>query len=59
VEEAAEFYKTELEALGWASYFNMPADANGAVLVYNKDSTVLTITIAESSGAIVVILTMA
>lgn len=59
VQEAADFYKAELEKLGWSSYFNMPSDANGAVLVYNKDSSVLTITVTESSGAIVVILTMA
>ncbi len=59
VKEAEDFYKAELENLGWSSYFNMPADANGAVLVFNKDSNVLTITIAESSGAIIVIMTMA
>jgi hypothetical protein len=59
VKEAQDFYNAELEKLGWSSYFNMPADANGAVLVFNKDSSVLTITIAESGEAIIVILTMA
>jgi hypothetical protein len=58
VKEAQDFYNAELEPLGWSSSFNMPADVNGAVLVFNKDSNVLTITITESSGAILVILTM-
>ena len=58
VKEAEDFYKAELETLGWSSLVNMPSDANGAILIFNKDSSTLTITIAESDGAIVVILTM-
>lgn len=59
VKEAQDFYNAQLEKLGWSSYFSMPADANGAVLVFNKESSVLTITIAQSSGALIVIMTMA
>jgi hypothetical protein len=58
VKEAEDFYKAELETLGWSSLVNMPSDANGAILLFNKDSSTLTITIAESEGQIIVILTM-
>ncbi len=58
VKEAEDFYKAELEQLGWSSLVNMPSDANGAIILFNKDGSTLTITIAESDGAIIVILTM-
>ena len=58
VKESDDFYKAELETLGWSSLVNMPSDANGAILLFNKDSSTLTITIAESEGEIIVILTM-
>lgn len=59
VTEAQDYYKSELEKLGWSSFFNMPADANGSVQVFQKDSSVLTITIANTNGTVVVILTLA
>ena len=59
VEEARNFYDTLLPTLGWTSFFNIPADANGSVQVFQKDDSVLTITIVESEGSVVVILTLA
>jgi hypothetical protein len=58
VKEAQDFYKAELEKLGWSSFVNVPSDANGAILIFNKEGSTLTITIAESEGSILVILTM-
>lgn len=59
VKEAQDFYNAELEKLGWSTFFNMPADANGSVQVFQKEDSVLTITIAETDGTVLVILTMA
>lgn len=58
VEEARNFYDTQLPTLGWTSFFNIPADANGSVQVFQKENNVLTITILENEGT-VVILTLA
>ena len=59
VEEARNFYDAQLPPLGWTSFFNIPADANGSVQVFQKEDSVLTITIVESEGSVVVILTLA
>lgn len=59
VEEARNFYDTQLPTLGWTSFFNIPADANGSVQLFQKDDSVLTITIVETEGTVVVILTLA
>jgi hypothetical protein len=58
VKEAQDYYKTELEKLGWTSYMNMPGDANGSIQIYQKDNNILTVTIIESEGKILVILAM-
>jgi hypothetical protein len=59
VKEVQDFYKTELEKQGWSSFFNLPADANGSVQVYQKEGNILTITIVEKDGSVVVMLSMA
>ena len=59
IEEVQQYYKTELEKLGWKSFFNMPSDSGGSVQVYQKDGSVLTITIVNTDGNIVVMLSMA
>lgn len=58
VKEAEDFYRAEIEQLGWSTFVNTPSDANGAILIFNKDNNTLTITIADSDGTILVILTM-
>ena len=57
--DAQDFYEGQMSELGWSSTFSMPSGTNGAVLVYQKDSKVLTITIVTSDAETVVILTMA
>jgi hypothetical protein len=59
ITDVQDFYKTELEKLGWKSFFNMPSSDNGTVQVYQKDSSILTITIVETDGNVVVMLSMA
>ena len=58
-QEAQEFYNTEMVNLGWTSLFSMPGDENGAVLAFQKDSNILTITITKSGDSTVVLLTLA
>jgi hypothetical protein len=58
VKEAQDFYSTELQKLGWSSLFNMPADANASALIFQKDDQTLSITITDTNGSIVVVLTM-
>ena len=57
--EVQDYYKTELEKLGWSSMFNMPGDTAGSVQVFQKDNQILTITITDLDGTAVVILTLA
>ena len=59
VEEVQNYYSTELDKLGWSSFFNMPGGANGSVQVFQKENNVLTITIADVNGSVLVIMTMA
>jgi hypothetical protein len=59
INDVQEFYKTELEKLGWKSFFNMPSSDSGTVQVYQKDSSILTITIVDTDGKVVVMLSMA
>lgn len=59
VKEAQDFYGTQLQDLGWKTFLNMPGDANGSIQVFQKDSSILTVTIIEQSeGKILVILAM-
>ena len=59
ITEVQDYYKAELEKLGWSSFFNMPADAAGSIQVFQKDNQALTITITDVDGSVVVILTLA
>ncbi len=59
LQEAQDYYKAQLKDLGWNETFSMPADANGAIMVFSKDSNILTITLASIEGSTVVILTLA
>ncbi|MFT3893819.1 MAG: hypothetical protein QM730_19485 [Anaerolineales bacterium] len=58
-QEAVDFYNAEMVKLGWTSMFSMPGNNNGAVLAFQKDSTVLTITIVTTDADTVVVLTKA
>jgi hypothetical protein len=59
VKEAQDYYSTELVKLGWTSSFSMPGNETASVLAFQKDNNILTVTIMNVSGSVVVILTMA
>lgn len=59
VQEAQDFYNTQLVDLGWSSFFSLPSDANGAIQAFQKDNNILTVTIADVNGSVLVILTLA
>ena len=59
LQEAQNYYSEQLKDLGWNQTFSMPADANGAVMIFSKDSNILTVTMASLEGSTVVILTLA
>ena len=59
LKEAQDFYDARLSDLGWNQPFSMPSEGDGAIMVFQRDSSVLTITIASVENSIVVILTLA
>ena len=58
VQEAQEFYSTELPKLGWESSFSMPGNDAVAVQLFQKQDSLLTVTITDVNGTVVVVLTM-
>jgi hypothetical protein len=58
VKDAQDFYTSELTKLGWSSSFSMPGNETASVSAYQKDNNILTVTIMNVSGSVVVILTM-
>ena len=58
-QEVTDFYSEKLAALGWAQPFSVPGQSNGAIMIFQKDNNALTITVAPSDGAVVVVLTLA
>ena len=57
--EVQDFYNGQLEPLGWNQPFSFPLEAEGGIMVFQKDESVLTITIVSSEGSLVVALTLA
>jgi hypothetical protein len=57
VKEAQDFYNAQLPALGWTSSFSMPGNETVAVLLFQKDNDILTVTITDVNGSVVVVLT--
>jgi hypothetical protein len=58
-QEVQEFYNQELGAMGWEQPFEVPLEAEGGFLFFQKDNSVLTVFITPSEGSIVVLLTLA
>jgi hypothetical protein len=58
VKDVQDYYKAELEKLGWKSAFSMPSNDTVAVEMFQKDSGLLTVTIAERNGVVVVLLSI-
>ncbi len=59
VKEVQDFYNDEMGKLGWSPMISMPGEANGAIQIFQKDNSVLTITIVDTDGTVVVVLTQA
>lgn len=58
VQDVQNFYKEQLTAQGWSQPFDFPLEAEGGLMVFQKDDSTLTITITSSEGSVVVLLTM-
>lgn len=59
VKDAQDFYNDAMGKAGWSPMISMPGDANGAILVFQKDSSIATITITSQDNSIIVLLTFA
>ena len=57
VTEALDYYKAELTNLGWTEFFTMPDTGTGALLTYEKDEHLTTITITSSDDGVLVLMT--
>lgn len=58
VKAVQDFYAEKLPALGWSETFTMPDSSGLAVLVYQKGSQMLTVTITTLDDHLLVMLTM-
>ena len=57
--EASDFYNNNtMNGLGWSPMISMPGDENGALLVFQKDNGILTITVTTTDGNTVVLMTV-
>jgi hypothetical protein len=56
--EVQEFYNNELTALGWTQPFEVPLEADGGLLLFEKDSSGLTILMVPSEDSMVVLLSL-
>jgi len=59
VQEVQDFYSEQLTALGWNQPFSLPMEAEGGIIVFQKDNSTLTIAVTSAEGSTVVILTLA
>lgn len=50
------FYSDKLKALGWSSQFSAQGGSQGGIMLFTKESTVLSITITKSDQDFVVLL---
>ena len=56
--QVQDFYNEKLTALGWTQAFSFPIQAEGGVMLFQKDSNTLTVTMAASEGSVAVVLTL-
>jgi hypothetical protein len=52
------FYTSQLKTLGWSSTFSAQGGGQGGIMVFNKGTSVLTITITSSGKGVVAILVL-
>lgn len=58
VQEAVDYYKTELVNLGWSSTFDLPIEGEGGIMLYSKDNSLLTLTFTSLDGEVVIVVTI-
>lgn len=59
-EDAQKFYKDTLGGLGWSESYSLPADErSGAAIIFEKESSILTITFSQMDGYLLIILNLA
>lgn len=56
VENVQTFYTGKLKALGWSSSFSAQGGGQAGILLFTKDSSVLSITITKTDNGLVVLL---
>jgi hypothetical protein len=54
--EIEAYYDGKLKDLGWTSEFSASTGAQGGILLFSKESQILTITVAKSDSDLVVLL---
>jgi len=59
VKEVQDFYNAQMTDLGWKQPFSMPAEGEGALMMFQKESSVLAITITSVDNSTIVILKLA
>ncbi len=58
MQDVQTFYNDKLKALGWSSPFSAQGGSAGGLMLFTKESQVLTITITESDKELVVLLSL-
>jgi len=56
LENVQTFYTDKLKTLGWSSSFGAQGGGQGGILLFTKSGSVLTITITQADGGLVVLL---
>jgi hypothetical protein len=56
--EVQAFYKEKLTALGWSEPFNVPGGTTMAVMIFQKETSLLTISVTPSGDQVVVVLNL-
>ena len=59
VKDVQDFYTTKLQDLGWSTFLNMPGNDSGGAQIFQKENSVLTVTVTSVNGSLIVILTTA
>ena len=57
VTEVFDYYKAEMVVQGWTEFFSMPATGSGALMTFEKDDHLATITITSEGNGVLVFLT--
>jgi hypothetical protein len=57
--DAQDFYNEKMKALGWDQRYTLPSGAEGGFITFQKETSILTITITPAEGSVLVLLTLA